>query len=128
MTRSAKYHFLKAQEFQRLALQEKDPQQRLRLLQLFKGRRTLARAFQRLEEKRKAHLREQSAYRHMIHLADVFDGWALDSRNTPEQSIMILGWADSLRELADEVGPDWDPPESGRLSLMGFLGRKAVGE
>jgi hypothetical protein len=39
------------------------------------------------------HLREQLAYRHMIALADVFEGRALDKRLTAEQSVRLVGWA-----------------------------------
>jgi hypothetical protein len=74
------------------------------------------------------HVRHQLAHRHMIGLADVFEGWALDKRLTPEQSVQLVGWAESMRALADEVGPDWDPPKPKKLTLMGFLGRKALDE
>lgn len=74
------------------------------------------------------HLREQLAFQHMIALADAFEGWALDRRMTPEQSAMLVGWSQSMRALADEVGPDWNPPEPEKLSLLGFLGRKMLEE
>ena len=74
------------------------------------------------------HLREQLAYRHMIALADTFEGWALDRRMTPEQTAKLVGWAESMRTLANEVGPDWNPPTPERLTLMGFLGRKVLDE
>jgi hypothetical protein len=64
----------------------------------------------------------------MIALADVFEGWALDDRAAPEQSARTLEWAESLRALAREVGPEWDPPQPERLSLIGFLGRKTLDE
>jgi len=59
----------------------------------------------------------------MVHLADVFEGWAIDRRVTPEQTAMILRWAEDMRALAERVGPDWDPPKPDKLSLVGFLGR-----
>lgn len=71
---------------------------------------------------------EQLAYRHMIALADVFEGWALDKRLTPAQSAMIIGWAESMRSLAEKVGPNWNPPKPDKLTLVGFLGRKAFDE
>jgi hypothetical protein len=74
------------------------------------------------------HVRAQLSYRHMIALADVFEGWALDERLTPEQSVRTIGWAESMRTLADAVGENWDPPEAERLSLIGFLGRKVLDE
>jgi hypothetical protein len=74
------------------------------------------------------HLREQLAYRHMIALADIYEGWALDKRLTPEESVKLIGWAESMRDLAEEVGPNWDPPTPQRLTSIGFLGRKALKE
>ncbi len=74
------------------------------------------------------HLREQLAHRHMIALADTFEGWAIDKRMTPEQTAKLVGWAESMRALADEVGPNWNPPTPVRLTLMGFMGRKALDE
>jgi hypothetical protein len=73
-------------------------------------------------------IRDQLAYRHMVALADNFEGWALHPKTTPEQSAKLLGLSESLRRLSDEVGPDWDPPTPDHLTLLGFLGRKAVGE
>jgi len=61
-------------------------------------------------------------------LADVFEGWALDRRVTPEQTARFVGWAESMRTLAEKVGPDWDPPKSDKLTFMGFLGRRALDE
>jgi hypothetical protein len=74
------------------------------------------------------HVREQLAYRHMIALADAFEGWALDKRMTPEQTAKLVGLAESMRALADEVGANWNPPSPERLTLMGFLGRKMLDE
>lgn len=62
----------------------------------------------------------------MVALSDVFDGWALDKRRSPEESAKILGWAESLRRLADEVCPEWNPPDSARLGVLGFMGRKVL--
>ena len=64
----------------------------------------------------------------MVALADTLEGWAMDKRMTPVQSAKLLGWAESLRQLAELVGPDWNPPEPQRLTLMGFLGRQVLGE
>ena len=77
---------------------------------------------QAAEQRWSEDLREELGHRHMIHLADVFEGWAIDRRMTPEWTAKLTGWAESLRRLADEVGPDWDPP-AGTLSLVGFFGR-----
>jgi hypothetical protein len=88
----------------------------------------LRRIFDEASAPMSSHIREQLAYRHMVALADVFEGWALDARLTPEQSVKIIGWAESMRALADEVGPDWNPPAPERLTLMCFLGRKVLAE
>ena len=88
----------------------------------------LRRIFEEASGPMKEPIRDQMAYRHMIALADNFEGWALDARITPEQSAKLVGWAESLRRLADDVGPGWEPPTPDRLTLMGFLGRKVLGE
>jgi hypothetical protein len=74
------------------------------------------------------HLREQLAYRHMVALADTFEGWALDKQLSPTQSVKLVGWAESMRALAEEVGPAWNPQRPEKLTLMGFLGRKILDE
>ena len=74
------------------------------------------------------HMREQLAYRHMIALADNLEGWAMDTRMSPVQTAKLLGWAEQFRQLAELVGPDWNPPEPERLTLMGFLGRQMLDE
>lgn len=45
----------------------------------------------------------------MLHLADVFEGWAMYPSTTPEYGARLLGWADGYRNLADKLGPDWAP-------------------
>ncbi|MEI9410867.1 hypothetical protein [Mesorhizobium salmacidum] len=82
------------------------------------------RIFEEASEVRWPEVRGELGYRHMVHLADVFEGWALDSRVTPERTAELAGWAGSMRELAKEVGSTWDPPRpAGTLSLVGFIGR-----
>jgi len=72
--------------------------------------------------------RDQLAYRHMLALADHFEGWALDQQVTPEQVAQLMGLAENMRQLAELVGPEWDPPRPEQLSLMGFLARRMLGE
>jgi hypothetical protein len=60
----------------------------------------------------------------MLALADLFDGWAQCSKRTPEQISRLIRMADDSRELADLVGPNWNPPEPDKLSAIGFLARK----
>jgi hypothetical protein len=74
------------------------------------------------------HLKPQLAHRHMIALADTYDGWAQDERMTPEKSARMLGWAEGMRLLAEEVGPAWDPPTPPTVTLIGFLGRLVLHE
>ncbi|ESX80474.1 hypothetical protein X756_32815 [Mesorhizobium sp. LSHC412B00] len=79
---------------------------------------------QAAEQRWSEDLREELGYRHMMRLADVFEGWASDSRMTPEWTAKLTGWAGSMRTLAEEVGATWDPPRpAGALSLVGFIGR-----
>ncbi|PBB77863.1 hypothetical protein CK218_27540 [Mesorhizobium sp. WSM3879] len=74
-------------------------------------------------------VRSELGYRHMVHLADVFEGWAIDNRMTAEWTAKLAGWAGSMRTLAEEVGPDWDPPKpERRLSPIGFIGRNLMDE
>lgn len=86
----------------------------------------LARIFDQAAEQRWSEdLREELGYRHMMHLADVFEGWATDRRMTPEWTAKLAGWA----TLAEEVGATWDPPRpAGTLSLVGFIGRSLMSE
>ena len=75
-----------------------------------------------------AHMKAQLSHAHMEALADLWDGWALEERMTPERSAQLMGWAEGMRQLADEVGPSWKPPEPEKLSLVGFMARTVVGE
>ncbi len=74
------------------------------------------------------HLRDQLAYRHMVVLADHYEGWAMDLRLDSVQRAKLLGWAESMRQLAELVGPAWNPPEPDRLTATGFLARKMLDE
>jgi hypothetical protein len=74
------------------------------------------------------HLKFELAYRHMIAMADTLDGWAQDQRISPAQTAELLGWADSFRTIAEEVGPSWDPPAPATVSITGFLGRLILHE
>jgi len=72
--------------------------------------------------------RDQLAYRHMLALADHFEGWALDKQVSPAQVAILMGQAENMRQLAELVGPQWDPPRPEKLSLLGFLARTMLGE
>lgn len=91
-------------------------------------RESLQREFERVASREMPGAKEELAYRHMVALADMFEGWSMDKRVSQRKSALILGWAESLRTLAHEVGPDWDPPRPARLSLLGFIARRALGE
>ncbi|RWI85943.1 MAG: hypothetical protein E5X33_00065 [Mesorhizobium sp.] len=87
------------------------------------------RIFEEASEVSWPEVRGELGYRHMVHLADVFEGWALDGRMTPEWTAKLAGWAVSMRTLAEEVGSAWDPPRpAGKLSLVGFIGRNLMDE
>ena len=64
----------------------------------------------------------------MIYLADVFEGWALDKQFTPEESARAIGMAEGMRALAEEVGPNWYPPDPKTLSFLGYIARRGLGE
>ena len=92
------------------------------------SREDLLRIFNEASVPMSSHIREQLAYRHMIALADTFEGWALDKQLIPQQSVRLIGMSESMRSLADEVGQSWDPPTPEPLTLMGFLGRIVLDE
>lgn len=74
-------------------------------------------------------LRYELGYSHMMHLADVFEGWAFERRLTPNRTAKLAEWADAIRDLAATVGADWAPPiPVRRISIIGFLGLMLRGE
>jgi hypothetical protein len=73
-------------------------------------------------------LRQQLNYEQMMTLADTLIGWALDKRNDPKRSAWRTGISEGLLAEADLLGPDWNPPEPEKLTLIGFLGRVANGD
>jgi len=73
-------------------------------------------------------LKLQLAFRNMEVLADHCEGWVQDRRISPEQSAQLLGWAESLRRRASNVGPAWNPPTPTTVLLFGFVGRLALHE
>jgi hypothetical protein len=63
----------------------------------------------------------------MLGLADMFEGWAQDSRLDLIDMARLLGRADGLRSLVAEVGADYVPPEpppDARPSLLKFMARQ----
>ncbi len=88
----------------------------------------LRNVFDKAFAKVSAEVTSDLSYRHLVALADAFEEWALDKRRSAEQSAKLLAWSDRFRELADEAGPDWDPPKPERLSLIAFVGRKLLDE
>ena len=71
------------------------------------------------------HLKRELSYPQMLRMADLYDGWAQGARRTPADTGMLMGWADGLRVLADQVGEDWSPPPVVRKKLgpIGFIAR-----
>lgn len=74
----------------------------------------------------KVALKKQLSHAQMIALADRLVGWSMGDQMSPKQSANLLGIADGMRRLADEVGPSWSPPEPEKVSLLGFIGRWAL--
>ena len=69
---------------------------------------------------------ERDGYEQMIALSDMLTGWALDKRNDPKRSAWLTGVSEGLMAEADQLGPDWDPPEPEKLTLLGCLGPMAT--
>ena len=72
--------------------------------------------------------REQLSYHQMLYLGDVFEGWAQSKNVSRKNSANYLGYAEAIRKLADEVGPDWCPPEPRTLDILGRMARWGLGE
>ena len=89
---------------------------KLRIVNLEQAKREAKEA-----EASRARLCAQLSHDHMILMAETMVGWALSH---PEGVERWLVMSDQLRDLADEVGPDWNPSEPERLSAMGFLARR----
>ena len=85
-------------------------------------REVLEAIFQNAADMSLDHLKHQLAFRQMEALACAYEGWAQSDRTSPEYSARLLGWAESLRKLAAEVGTAWDPPTPPTVSIIGFLG------
>ena len=88
----------------------------------------LARAFERAARHRWAGTTEQLSHVDMINLADTLTGWAMSRGVSREWSTRLLGWAETMQQLADKVGPTWNPPEPQELSLIGSLARRLRGK
>jgi len=73
-------------------------------------------------------VREQLNYDQMRALADMFLGWATHESSDPTWSAWLTGIVEGLLAEADNLGPDWNPPEPDKVSLIGFLGRIANGD
>ena len=77
---------------------------------------------------RSENAREQLSYHHMVFLGDLFEGWAQGKDISRENSAYFLGFAESMRALAKEVGPGWRPPEPETLDILGSMARWGLGE
>jgi hypothetical protein len=67
--------------------------------------------------------KDELSYDDMLHLADVFEGWAMDHRISPDYAARLLGWAEGYRNLAERVGAAWAPPYPEKLSIIGFIAK-----
>ena len=73
-------------------------------------------------------LRQQLNYEQMIALADMFIGWAGNERIDAKRSAWLTGLADGLLAEAELMGPDWNPPEPEKLTIICFIGHLANGD
>jgi hypothetical protein len=87
----------------------------------------LAHAFEEAARNRWRGATKQLSHQDMIHLADTLTGWAMSRGVSREWSARLLGWAETMQQLADKVGPSWSPPEPQDLSLIGSLARRLRG-
>lgn len=84
----------------------------------------LARAFEEAAANRWVGVAEQLSHLDMINLADTLTGWAMARGVSRKWSVQLVGWAETMQRLADKFGPDWNPPEPRKLSLIGLLARR----
>jgi len=73
-------------------------------------------------------IQQQLNYEQMIALADTFLGWALDKSNGPKRCAWLAGYAEGLLAEADQLGPDWNPPEPEELTPIAIAGRFVNGD
>lgn len=71
----------------------------------------LARAFEEAGRSRWNGVTEQLSHVDMINLADTLTGWAMARGISREWSGRLLGWAETMQQMADKVGPSWSRPE-----------------
>ena len=69
-------------------------------------------------------LRHQLSFEQMVALSDATQAWALDERVDPVWAAWLTGFSEGLLAEADLLGPDWNPPDTEELSLIGFLGHR----
>ena len=77
---------------------------------------------------RSSHIKEQLSYRHMVALSEALIDWASETKISPVQTARFLGMSEGLRKLAEEVGPDWDPPTPESVTILGGAARWLLGE
>lgn len=63
-------------------------------------------------------LKAQLSHQQMLALARAVERWIARSPSTADG---LAAWADRLRRVADEVGPDWDPPVPAEQTASRFL-------
>lgn len=72
-------------------------------------------------------VKEGLSYDDMTALSEMFNGWSQCSTLPPLQCAYYAGMAEGFGSLANEVGVDWLPVDSGPESLMKFMARRARG-
>ena len=65
----------------------------------------------------------------MLGLANMYEGWAQDSRLDSVDTARLLGWTDGFRALVVAIGVDYEPPAQVRGepdSLMKFIAKRMM--
>jgi hypothetical protein len=73
-------------------------------------------------------LQQQLNYEQMIALSDMLTGWALGTEFDQKRSAWLAGFSEGLIAEANQLGPDWNPPEPEKLTLIGYMGYIANGD
>ena len=81
-----------------------------------------------MERRLNESVRQQLNYEQMLALADMFFGWAIGETSDAKRGAWLTGISEDLLAEADQLGPDWDPPEPEEVNFIGWLGRVANGD
>ena len=73
-------------------------------------------------------VQQQLNYYQMLALADMLLGWALGESCDAKRTAWLTGISEGLLAEADQLGPDWFPPEPEEVNFIGWLGQVANGD